>query len=110
MIQVDESGQFSFTIASSAPVMAAIGPEETEADAAASEDVCTLIPTALAVTAPIVNPLIVTVKAETVMDAPDVVITKDVAVVALQLAVSPATLLAPAATMGVTEEAKKPAG
>ena len=59
---------------------------------------------------PIVKPLMVTVKAETLMDAPDVVITKDVAVVALQVAVSPATLLAPAATMGVTEEAKKPEG
>ena len=92
------------------PVPASIGPEETEADATVSDEVCTLIPTAPAVTAPIVNPLIVTVKAEVLMDAPDVVITKDVAVVALQVAVSPATLLAPAATMGVTEEAKKPEG
>ena len=68
------------------------------------------MPTAPLVAAPIVRPLMVMVKAETLIDAPDVVITKEVAVVAPQVAVSPATLLAPAATMGVTEEAKKPEG
>ena len=44
------------------------------------------------------------------MVAPDVVITTDVAVVAPHVAVSPATLLAPDATVGVTDGAKKPEG
>ena len=60
-----------------------------------------------AVTLPKVNPLIVTVNADVPMVAPDVVITTDVAVVAPHVAVSPATLLAAAATIGVIEEAKK---
>lgn len=60
-----------------------------------------------AVTLPKVNPLIVTVNADVPMVAPDVVITTDMAVVAPHVAVSPATLLAAAATIGVIEEAKK---
>ena len=60
-----------------------------------------------AVTLPKVNPLIVTVNADVPMVAPDVVITTDVAVVAPHVAVSPATLLDAAATIGVIEEAKK---
>jgi hypothetical protein len=59
---------------------------------------------------PIVNPLIVTVNADAPIVAPDVVITTDVAVVGLHVTVSPATLLAPDATLGVIDEAKKAEG
>jgi hypothetical protein len=59
---------------------------------------------------PILSPLSVNVNAETPIVAPDVVMTTDVAVVAPHVAVSPATLLAPAATAGVTDGAKKPEG
>ena len=59
---------------------------------------------------PIVSPLSVNVNAEAPIVAPDVVMTTDVAVVAPHVAVSPATLLAPAATAGVTDGAKKPEG
>ena len=110
MIQADESGQFNLTIASSKTAKAAMDPEATKADASVSEDVCTLIPTAPAVTAPIMNPFIVTVNADAPIVAPDVVITTDVAVVGLHVTVSPATLLAPDATLGVIDEAKKPEG
>ena len=44
------------------------------------------------------------------MVAPDVVITTDVAAVALHTKERPATLLAPDATVGVTDGAKKPEG
>ena len=44
------------------------------------------------------------------MVAPDVVITTDVAAVALHAKERPATLLAPDATVGVTDGAKKPEG
>ena len=60
-----------------------------------------------AVAAPIVKPLIVTVKADAGMTAPDVVIVTAVAEVAPHVAVKPATLLAPKATEGTTEDAKK---
>ena len=60
-----------------------------------------------AVAAPIVKPLIVTVNADTGMAAPDVVITTAVIEVAPHDAVNPATLLAPEATEGTTEDAKK---
>ena len=56
---------------------------------------------------PIVIPLIVIVKTDALMAAPEVVITKAVEEVALQVPAKPETLLAPAATMGVMEEAKK---
>ncbi len=92
------------------PVPASIGPEETEADATVSDEVCTLIPTAPAVTAPIVNPLIVTVNADAPIVAPDVVITNDVVVAGLHVTVRPVILLAFGATLGATEDAKKPDG
>jgi hypothetical protein len=60
-----------------------------------------------AVPTPKVNPLIVTMNTDVPMVAPDVVMTTDVAVVAPHKAVSPATLLAAAATIGVIDEAKK---
>ncbi len=56
------------------------------------------------------KPEIVTTKAAAGMAAPAVVMTTDVAVVALHVPVSPATLLLPAATVGVTDGAKKPEG
>jgi hypothetical protein len=59
---------------------------------------------------PIMNPLIVIVKADALMAAPEVVITKAVEEVALQVAARPKTLLAPAAVVGVMEEAKKSEG
>ena len=77
-------------------------PEEREPNAP-SDDVANVMPPGtLEPLAPIVRPLMVTVKAEVLIDAPDVVMTKEVAVVAPHVAVSP--------TMGVTEEAKKPEG
>ena len=85
-------------------------PESTAKLATVSEDVRTLTPVAPAVTAPNVIPLILTVNADVPIVAPDVVITNDVAVVAPHVAVSPATLLAPDATVGVTDGAKKPEG
>ena len=66
-----------------------------------------LTSTAPAVAAPIVKPLIVTVNADAGMAAPDVVIVTAVAEVAPHVAVKPATLLAPEATEGTTEDAKK---
>ena len=60
---------------------------------------------------PIVNPLIViTTNADAGMAAPAVVMTTEVPVVALHLPVSPATLLLPAAAVGVMDGAKKPEG
>ncbi len=87
-----------------------MGPDATAEDASMSADVCALIPTAFTVGNPMENPLIVTVNADVPIVAPDVVITTDVAVVAPHVAVSPATLLAPDATVGVTDGAKKPEG
>jgi hypothetical protein len=60
-----------------------------------------------AVPAPIVKPLMVTVNADAGMTAPDVVSVTAVAEVALQDAENPATLLAPDAITGTTEDAKK---
>ena len=59
---------------------------------------------------PIENPETVNTNAEAGITAPAVVITTDVDVVALQAPVSPATLLLPAATVGVMDGAKKPEG
>ena len=56
------------------------------------------------------NPDNVTTKADTEMEAPAVVMTNEVLEVALQVPVSPATLVLPAATMGVMDGAKKPEG
>jgi hypothetical protein len=64
--------------------------------------------TTLAPLSPIVNPLIVIVKFdEGLMRAPYTVIITAVTEVALQTAARPKTLLAPAATVGVTEGVKK---
>ena len=60
---------------------------------------------------PNVNPLKVNVNADDGrIAAPAVVMTTDVFVVALHVAVKPATLLAPAATKGVTDGKKKESG
>ncbi len=56
------------------------------------------------------KPEIVTTKAAADMAAPAVVMTTDELVVALHVPVSPATLLLPAATVGVMDGAKKPEG
>jgi hypothetical protein len=88
----------------------AITPESTAAEIAVSEDVCTNIATLLEVQGPMVKPEIVKENAEVLMTAPEVVITNDVAVVALQFAWRSGILLPPSATVGVTDDAKKLAG
>ena len=86
-------------------------PDATAAEAAVSDEVVTLTLAAPIVTAPILNPLIVTVKStEAPIAAPVDEITTNAAVVAPHVAVSPATLLAPDLTVGVTDDAKKPEG
>ena len=74
-----------------------------------SVDVCTVMPSAtLAPLLPMVRPLIVTVnKDDGLMEAPEIVKTTAVADVALHTAERPETLLALAATVGVTDGAKK---
>ena len=74
-----------------------------------SVDVCTVMPSAtLAPLLPMVKPLIVTVNWDDgSMDAPDIVKTTAVTDVALHTAARPETLLAPAATAGATDGAKK---
>ncbi len=56
---------------------------------------------------PIVIPIIVIVNADALMEAPEVVMTTEVEEVTLHVAARPETLLAPVATVGVMEEAKK---
>ena len=57
---------------------------------------------------PIVNPLIVTVNTDRgLIEAPEIVMITQVMEVALHTAVKPETLLAPAATVGMTNGAKK---
>ncbi len=86
-------------------------PESTAADARESDDVCTVTSAPPAIGCPIVNPRRVRVKADADgIAAPAVVMTTDVMVVAPHNAVKPEMLLAPAATTGVTEGAKKEAG
>ena len=86
-------------------------PDSTACDAISSDDVCTVTCRPPAVGYPNVNPFNVTVNAdEDGIAAPAVVMTTEVAVVALHVAFKPATLLPPAATMGVTDGAKKPEG
>ena len=86
-------------------------PDCTAADDKRSDDVCTVTNTTPAVGYPKVNPLKVKVKADAGrITAPAVVMTMYVVVVAPHVAVKPATLLAPAATTGVTEGTKKEAG
>ena len=83
-------------------------PEATASDASRSDDVCTVTSDPPVVGYPSVNPLKVNVKADDGrIVAPAVVMTTDVFVVAPQAAVRPATLLAPAATKGVTDGKKK---
>ena len=68
-------------------------------------------PTEPAVGGPIVKPLMVIVTtANALIEAPEVVITTALADVAPHVAVRRATLLAPEATVGTTETAKKLAG
>ena len=69
-----------------------------------------MTPTLPSVNPPMVKPDNVITNADGGMAAPAVVMTTDVAVVALHVPVSPATLLLPAATVGVTDGAKKPDG
>ncbi len=86
-------------------------PASTAADASVSDDVCTVTCGPPAVMYPNFNPLNVTVNADKDgIAAPAVVMTTEVAVVALHVAVKPATLLFPAATMGVTDGMKKYSG
>ncbi len=80
------------------------------ADGSTSVDVCTVTPRLPSVNPPMVNPVNVTANAEGGMTPPAVVMTTDVVVVALHVPVSPATLLLPAATVGVMDGAKKPEG
>jgi hypothetical protein len=84
-------------------------PDSTAADAITSEDVCTVTCRPPAFVFPNVNPLIVKVKADNdAMAVPAVVMIREVAVVAPQVAVKPATL--PAETTGVTDNKKKELG
>ena len=86
-------------------------PDSTACDAISSDDVCTVTCRPPAVGYPNVNPFNVTVNAdEDGIAAPAVVMTTEVAVVALHVAFKPATLLPPAATMGMTDGAKNPEG
>ena len=86
-------------------------PDSTAVDSIRSDDVCTVTCGPPGVTRPIVNPLKVT---ENNIDdrtaAPAVVMTTDVPPVAPHVPVSPATLLLPAAAVGVMDGAKKPKG
>ena len=86
-------------------------PDATAADAIRSDDVCTVMSVSPDVGYPNRSPLNVKTNADADgIAAPAVVMTTDVAVVALHVPVSPATLLLPAATVGVTDGAKKPDG
>ena len=90
------------------PTMA---PDATAADTAVSADVATVTSTEPAVTAPSVKPPTVITMAEAGIAAAAVVITADVAVVALHVPVSAAMLLAPAdIDEGITPGAKKAGG
>jgi hypothetical protein len=67
--------------------------------------------TAPAVGGPIVKPpMVIVTTVAALMEAPEVVIETAVADVAPHVAVKPATLLAPEATVGTTEDAKKLGG
>ena len=73
-----------------------------------SDDVCILTPTEPAVAFPIVKPVIVTVKTEGSIDAPDIVNTMAVTVMLPHAAVRPEMLLASALTTGgLGDSAKK---
>ncbi len=74
-----------------------------------SVDVCTMIPSAtLAPLLPMVNPMIVMLNDDNeLIEAPEIVITKELMDVALHVAVRPGTLLPPDATKGMMRRAKK---
>ena len=84
----------------------------TPMDGSGSLEVCKVMPAeTFAPLLPMVNPLIVIVNTdEGLMEAPDTVMTMAVAEVTLHTAERPKTLLAPAATVEVTGEAKKLGG
>ena len=81
----------------------------TPMDGSTSRDVCTVMPAdTFAPLLPMVNPLIVIVNADdALMEAPDTVMTVVVSEVTLHTAERPKTLLATAATVEFTGEAKK---
>ena len=86
-----------------------MGPDDTNEGAYA--DVCTLTPIEPGVAAPMLKPLIVTVNTVVFpMAAPNIVSTTAVLLVAPHVTFRPTTLLAPAATMAVTNGAKKLGG
>ncbi len=88
----------------------AMNPDETPSEPNTSDDVRTnTMPGCLEMLL-LEKPDIVTTKAAAGITAPAVVMTTDVAVVAPHVPVSPATLLLPAATVGVMDGAKKPEG
>ncbi len=72
-----------------------------------SEEVLTYIPSWLGAHGPIFNPVMVTVNAEELTTAPEVVMVNLVAVVGLHVAEKSGTLDAAADIMGVTDIAKK---
>ena len=85
-------------------------PDATAADFR-SDDVCTVMSVSPDVGYPNRSPLNVKTNADADgIAAPAVVITTDVAVVALQVAFKPETLLAPAATTGMTDGTKNKSG
>ena len=88
-----------------------IGPDETGKDAHELSDVCTVTALDPAVAAPIVKPLMVTMNAAVALiAAPEVVSTTAVLLVTPHVMLKPTILLAPAATKGVIEGAKKLGG
>jgi hypothetical protein len=87
-----------------------IRPLEQAAEGTMSVEVSTVTAAAPGVTAPIVKPEIVIVKAVAGITAPAVVMTKEVAVVAPNVAVNAGMLLDPAASVGVKNAAKNAAG
>ena len=87
-----------------------MAPEATGVEGSVSAELASVTPTAPAVAAPFVTPVTVSVTVEAGMAAPAVVMTTDVAPAAPHVPVRPATLLLPAATVGVMDGAKKPEG
>ncbi len=86
-------------------------PECTAADGSKSAEVFTITPALPAVKPPMVKPVTVMMMfADGGIAAPAVVMSTEVAVVAPQVAVKPATLLPPTKTTGVTDGAKKESG
>ena len=83
--------------------------DSTAAEGSESDEICT-VTSPPAVKLPMVNPVIVTTNAVAGMTDPAVVMMTEVALVVLHVPDSPATLLSPAATVGVTDGAKKPEG